>query len=199
MTRIAYYRVSSRDQSIEAQRLAMGGDFAREFSDEGVSGAVQAGKRPGFAKLLEYIREGDSLHVYAIDRLGRDSIDVQTTVRKLLEKGVTIEVRGLGQIAATGIGGLLLVLLAQMAELERDRIRERTDAGREAARVHLARHGKTHKGKASLGRPVEHDAQAIAAWRAENRASISATAKQFQVSDSTVKRALRAPAEPVTA
>lgn len=71
MSRIAYYRVSTNDQSIEAQRTAMGGSFDREFTDEGVSGGTVAAERPGFAALLSYIREGDTLHVYAIDRLGR--------------------------------------------------------------------------------------------------------------------------------
>ncbi|WP_309645683.1 recombinase family protein, partial [Phenylobacterium sp.] len=76
--RIAYYRVSSRDQSIEAQRHAMGGGFDREFSDEGVSGGVMAADRPGFAKLLDQVREGDTVCFYAVDRLGRDALDVQT-------------------------------------------------------------------------------------------------------------------------
>ena len=77
MTRIAYYRVSTADQSVESQRHAMGGGFDDEFDDIGVSGAVPAAQRPGFAKLLSYIRKGDTLHVYAVDRLGRDALDVQ--------------------------------------------------------------------------------------------------------------------------
>ena len=68
--RIAYYRVSTKDQSIEAQRLAMGGGFDQEFQDEGVSGGVMAAKRPSFAELLATVRDGDSVHVYAVDRLG---------------------------------------------------------------------------------------------------------------------------------
>jgi putative DNA-invertase from lambdoid prophage Rac len=49
--------------------------------------------------MLNYVREDDGIHVYAVDRLGRDAIDVQTTMRALLAKGVTVDVRGLGQIA----------------------------------------------------------------------------------------------------
>ena len=80
--RIAYYRCSTNDQSIEAQRHALlkdasGEAFDHEFSDEGVSGAVPAAQRPGFAELLRFIRKGDTLHVYAVDRLGRDALDVQ--------------------------------------------------------------------------------------------------------------------------
>jgi putative DNA-invertase from lambdoid prophage Rac len=192
MAHIAYYRVSTTDQSIEAQRaeLTKGQQIDKEFSDEGVSGAIPAADRPGFKALLEYIREGDTLHVYAVDRLGRDAIDVQATIRKLLnkgDKGVSVEVRGLGKIAK-GVGELIIAVLAQVADMERQRIRERTAAGREVARAALAETGKTHKGKASLGRPAKDDAKAVRAWRTANKASISGTAKHFGLSDSTVKR-----------
>ncbi|MFP3617243.1 recombinase family protein, partial [Paraburkholderia sp. SIMBA_050] len=76
-------------------------------------------------------------------------------------------------MSVTGAGGLLLALMAQMAELERERIRERTEAGRAVARASLAATGRTHRGKTSLGRPVEHDAASIAAWRTQNKASIA--------------------------
>ena len=194
MTRIAYYRVSTADQSIESQRHALGGDFEMEFQDEGVSGAIPAADRPGFSAMLATIKamkRKPELCVYAVDRLGRDSIDVQTTVRDLRANGIRVNVHGLGVIEGD-TGELLLTLMAQFAQMERNRIRARADAGRDAARASLAATGKTHKGAESLGRPVEHDAQAIAAWRVENGASISATAKHFGVSDSTVKRACAA-------
>lgn len=189
MSHIAYYRVSTSDQSIDAQRAALsdGRQFDREFSDEGVSVAVLAAERPGFAKLLAYIREGDTLHVYAVDRLGRDAIDVQSTICKLLDKGVAVEVNGLGRIAKGG-GELIIAVLAQVADMERQRIRERTAAGREVARAALAATGKTHKGKDSLGRPSKADAEAVQAWRKANNVSISHTAAHFELSDSTVKR-----------
>lgn len=187
MSRIAYYRVSTSDQNIEAQRQAMGGSFDREFVDEGVSGGTLASDRPGFAALLSYIREGDTLCVYAIDRLGRDAIDVQKTVRELMAKGVAVDVRGLG-IIAKGAGELIVAVLAQVAEMERERIRERCEAGRNAARASLRATGRTHKGKSSLGRPKAADAAAVASWRRENKASIAATAAQFGLSEATIKR-----------
>lgn len=203
-SRVAYYRVSTLDQSIEAQRSAMAGDrgFDHEFKDEGVSGSVPAASRPGFGKLLEYIRHGDTLHVYAVDRLGRDALDVQSTVRALLEKGVTVDVHGLGPIGR-GVGELILAVLAQVADMERKKIMERTAAGRATAEEHLLRTGKTHRGKASMGRPAgtvgkpgegrQVDPEAVRKWRLANgadgqRASIADTAKHFGVSVSTVKR-----------
>lgn len=186
-SRIAYYRVSTNDQSIEAQRSALGGAFDKEFSDEGVSGAVLAADRPGFSELLKYVREGDTVFVYAVDRLGRDALDVQGTVRTLLTKGVSVDVRGLGVIGR-GVGELILAVLAQVADMERQRIKERCEAGRVAARTSLATTGKTHKGKASLGRPFAHDAAMVRGWREENRESIARTAEHFGLSVSTVKR-----------
>lgn len=188
-SRIAYYRVSTVDQSIESQRSAMasGGDFDQEFVDEGVSGSVPAAKRKGFGDLLKYIRTGDTLHVYAVDRLGRDALDVQSTVRDLLKRGVAVEVHGLGLIAA-GVGELILAVLAQVADMERNRIIERTQVGRVTAREHLVRTGKTHKGKPSMGRPFEKDPSIVAKWRKDGNASIAVTAEHFGLSLSTVKR-----------
>lgn len=189
MSQIAYYRVSSNSQSIDTQRavLSNGKTFDREFSDEGVSGAIPAASRPGFAAMLNYVREGDTIDVFAVDRLGRDAIDVQTTIRALLAKKVTVDVRGLGQIAP-GVGELIVAVLAQVADMERQRINERTSAGRALAKATHEATGKTHRGKESLGRPMKADAAAVKVWRIENKASISQAASHFGLSDSTVKR-----------
>lgn len=185
--RLAYYRVSTADQSIEAQRSAMGGGFDQEFSDEGVSGGVLAAERAGFARLLASVRKGDTIHVYAVDRLGRDALDVQSTVRRFLDLGVTVDVYGLGPIGR-GVGELILAVLAQVAEMERRRIAERTAAGRQAARISLEQTGKTHRGKESLGRPFAADAGMVRDWRSNNQASIAVTARHFGLSPATVKR-----------
>jgi len=185
--RIAYYRVSTGDQSVEAQRTAMGGGFDREFADEGVSGGVMAADRPAFARLLDTVRNGDVVHVYAVDRLGRDALDVQATVRTLLNRGVTLQVQGLGAIGR-GVGELILAVLAQVADMERQRIRERTDSGRAAARAALAATGRTHRGKTGLGRPRAHAADQVVAWRKARNASIRETARHFSISEATVKR-----------
>lgn len=190
MSRIAYYRVSASEQSIESQRAALGGGFDKEFQDEGVSGAVPAAERAGFAQLLAYAREGDSIHVYAVDRLGRDALDVQQVVRDLMKRGVAIEIHGLGRIAA-GVGELILAVLAQVADMERKRIRDRTEAGRVVARELLATTGQTQHGKLSLGRPAAANAAEVKEWREANSASIAETAKHFGVSTSSVNRYCR--------
>lgn len=187
VSKIAYYRVSTRDQSIEAQRHALGGGFEEEFLDEGISGSVSAADRPGFSNLLKFIRRGDSLHVYSVDRLGRDAIDVQTTVRQLIQKGVSVEIYGLGYVES-GVGELVLAVLAQVADMERRRIADRTAAGRDLAKKSLQATGRTHRGKTSLGRPAVIDGNAIQKWRQQNSASISETAAHFGISRTSVKR-----------
>jgi putative DNA-invertase from lambdoid prophage Rac len=127
------------------------------------------------------------VYVYAVDRLGRDALDVQSTVRALIGKGVTVDVHGLGPIAGD-IGKLILAVLAQVAEMERNRIKERCDTGRVAARSALATTGKTHKGKHGLGRKPLDVGPQIATWKSEHGASIAQTAKHFDVSTASVKR-----------
>ena len=185
--RFAYYRVSTTDQSVEAQRHAMGGAFDREFADEGLSGATPAADRPGFSKLMDVVRVGDTVSVYAVDRLGRDALDVQATVRLLLNRGVALQIHGIGTVGA-GAGEIVLAVLAQVADLERRKIRERTAAGREAARAALTATGRTHRGKESLGRPKAREGAEVVTWRSANGASIRATAVHFGISEATVKR-----------
>lgn len=186
---LLYTRVSDSSQSSEAQLQTMLQDrsYDKIFNDEGVSGAVLAANRKGFSALLGNINAGDTLYVYAVDRLGRDAIDVLTTIKKLLSMDVLVHIRGLGLIAK-GIGELIVLVMAQMAEMERDRIRERTTNGRAVAKASLAATGFTHRGKTSLGRPAIIDAATVVAWRGANKASIAKTAKHFGLSDSTVKR-----------
>ncbi|PXW94214.1 putative DNA-invertase from lambdoid prophage Rac [Sphaerotilus hippei] len=198
MAHIAYYRVSTLGQSITAQREALLKEvgqegFLKEYQDEGVSGGVAAMSRPGFRQMSESIRAGDTLYVYAIDRLGRDAIDVQSTVGDLIKRSVTVYILGLGPIAK-GVGELIVAVLAQVAKMEKDRINERAQDGRAAARDSMAKTGKTHRGKDRLGGRAHKVLPAeLKGWRAANGkdgkpASISETAKHFDVSEATVKR-----------
>lgn len=73
---------------------------------------------------------------------------------------MTVEICGPGRIAK-GVGELIIAVLAQVADMERQRIRERTVTGRELARASLTHTGKTHRGKESLGRPVAGNPGAV--------------------------------------
>ena len=78
--------------------------------------------------------------------------------------------------------------LEAVADMERRRIVERCEAGREVARKALEETGRTHRGKAGLGRPFAVDPATVRAWRSENSASIAQTAEHFGIGTATVKR-----------
>lgn len=180
---IAYVRVSTDDQNTNAQRHAIESRYKihRWFSDEAVSGAIKAKDRGGFGHLLNYVREGDSLVVYAVDRLGRNTIDVLETVETLQEKGVAVFSICEGFDLSTPMGKAMLTMLAAMAELERSNIRERQMSGIKRAKA---------EGKA-LGRAKVINDRDVAQWREINAASIKATAEYFNISTASVKRACR--------
>lgn len=183
MAVIGYIRVSTGEQSVESQRHSIEQTHKVEewFSDEGVSGAVKALERPGFSELFKFVRKGDTLIVPAVDRLGRDTIDVLTTVETLRSKGVSIISLREGFDLSTPMGKAMLTMLAAVAELERSNIKARQMAGIARAKA---------EGKA-LGREKTIDDLAVAQWRKENAASIQATATQFGISLASVKRACR--------
>ncbi|MFM5718547.1 recombinase family protein [Aeromonas caviae] len=180
---IGYLRVSTGEQSVGAQRHSIEQTHNVEtwFTDEGVSGGVKALQRPGFAELFKFIRKGDTLIVPAVDRLGRNTIDVLNTVEALQSKGVSIISLREGFDLSTPIGKAMLTMLAAVAELERSNIKHRQMAGIAKAKA---------EGKA-LGREKTIDDTAVAIWRKDNSASIKLTAEHFGISPASVKRACR--------
>ncbi|WP_394561817.1 recombinase family protein [Aquipseudomonas alcaligenes] len=185
-TTIAYARVSTDGQSIEAQRHSINQRYNVSedgwFTDEATSGTTKALERKGFMALFAYARKGDTVVVAAIDRLGRNTIDVLETVEALKAKGVTVVSMREGFDLSSPTGKLMLTMLAAVAELERENIKARQMAGIEKAKADGRK----------LGAPKQHDDAAIAAWRKETGASIAVTADHWKVSLATVKRACRA-------
>ncbi|WP_210712446.1 recombinase family protein [Pseudomonas sp. MWU349] len=179
----AYCRVSTADQTAENQTHAIKSAGytlrANRVVSETISGSVPAMERPGFLSLLNKMEEGDTLVVLKLDRLGRDSIDIQTTIQQLDDAGIRVVSLDLGNTDLTsGAGKLLMQVIAAVAEMERDRIRERTREG-------LAR-AKSEGVK--LGRPVADDVTAqVLSYRRQGY-SQSATAAALGISVRTVKR-----------
>ena len=152
MTIFGYGRVSTGQQTTENQRLELeqaGYLIESEywFADEGISGKVCASQRPAFKALKIQIRQGETLVVSKLDRLGRDAIDVLQTIKELGNKGVKVIVHQLGNTDLTSPAGkLLLMMLSAVAEMERDLLVERTQAGLARAKAEgkiLGRPSKT--------------------------------------------------------
>lgn len=183
MASIAYVRVSTEDQSTRTQRASIKERHKvdRWFTDEATSGAIKAKDRKGLSELLSYVREDDTVIVYAIDRLGRNTIDVLETVETLNTKGVAVLSLREGFDMSTPMGKAMLTMLSAMAELERSNIKERQMQGIKRAKA---------EGKA-LGRVKVINDEDVALWRQENSASIKSTAMNFGISPASVKRACR--------
>ncbi|MCA8301290.1 recombinase family protein [Burkholderia seminalis] len=150
-----YARVSTVDQHTanQLQEIQAAGFNVdkRRVIEEAISGSTPAAERPGFQKLLERMEEGDVLVVTKLDRLGRNAMDVQSTVQKLVDAGIRVHCLALGGVdLASAAGRMTMGVLTAVAQFERDLLIERTQAG-------LAR---TKAAGTRLGRPsVLSDAQ----------------------------------------
>jgi DNA invertase Pin-like site-specific DNA recombinase len=112
------------------------------FADNGTSGTVPAREREGFAKLWGKLRAGDTVVVWKLDRLGRNTRDVLGVVEALEAQGVNLE-SVQDKIDTSGpMGRAMLTVMMAFAQLERDTIAERTRAGLEAARVRGSKPGR---------------------------------------------------------
>lgn len=179
MTTIAYYRVSTKDQTIETQRheLSKTYNIDREFYDEAVSGSTKGEDRQGFSEMLSYLREGDTLVTVDLDRLGRDSIDVQQNIASLKAKGVNVIITRLGVDLSTDAGDLLVTIMSKVAEMERRKTMERANAGRQRVKAEGGRLG---------GPKPKYTSEEVIELRKTK--SIAETAKELGCSIATVKR-----------
>jgi DNA invertase Pin-like site-specific DNA recombinase len=176
---VGYARVSTQDQDAALQRVALEEAGCARVFQETASGAQR--DRPELAAALSYMREGDTLVVWKLDRLAR-------SVRQLIETVEGLEARGVGfrslteNIDTTSPGGKLVFhLFAALAEFERGLIRERTMAGLANARA---------KGRTG-GRPrslAERDLIAVKALLADEQITMAEVAKRVGISPATLYR-----------
>ncbi len=129
---IGYARVSTQDQNLELQREALSKAGCKKVFEDKVSGT--RADRPGLAKTLEMLREGDTLVVWKLDRLGRSVKQLVDLVGDLHKHGV--QFRSLTDSIDTGTpsGRFFFHVMASLAEMERELTVERTRAGLEVAK-----------------------------------------------------------------
>lgn len=186
MSRVfAYARVSTSDQFTNnqvAEITAAGFEVQPgRMITETISGSVAAIQRPGFQKLLEKLEPDDILIVTKLDRLGRNAMDVRSTVEALADMGVRVHCLALGGVdLASPAGKMTMAVIAAVAECERDLLIERTRSGLLRAKS---------EGK-PLGRPKAlSPAQAQEAKvRIANGEAIAEVAKSLKTSRATVMR-----------
>ena len=187
---IGLARVSTDVQDAQLQQDALALAGCGRVYVEKVSTRKAAPERPGLAAALDYLRRGDTLVVWKLDRLGRSVKEVLTIADDLHARGIGVRIltgKLSGTYCPTGEGKFFFTMMAAFAELERDIIHERTMAGLAAAKAQ----GRTG------GRPTVMDADKLAAARARRaRGESPATiARALGVSRASIYRHLAAASE----
>lgn len=184
----AYCRVSTVDQTTANQlREITAAGFAIETHraiEEVISGSVEAKQRTGWSRLIERLESGDVLVVTKLDRLGRNAMDVRSTVEDLAAKGIRVHCLALGGVDLTSPAGkMTMQVISAVAEFERDLLIERTQSGLARAKA---------DGK-KLGRPVATETRANVQELKEQKFSQSQVAVKLGISLPTVKRHWKEP------
>lgn len=148
MAKIGYARISSKEQNIDRQLVALKG-VSKIFADK-LSGRDK--ERPQLQALLEYLREGDVVVVTELDRLSRKNADLTEIMNQIQQKGATLDVLNLPSMSGIEdenlrrlINHLIIELYKYQAESDRERIRERQQQG-----IELAKENGRYKGRKPL-------------------------------------------------
>lgn len=141
MSLIGYARVSTAEQDLALQMDALrAAGVSRIFEDRGVSG-VRA-DRPGLIEAMSYLRDGDTLVVWKLDRLGRSMTHLLQVVHELEQRRVGFRSLTENIDTTTPSGRLVFHIFGALGQFERDLIRERTRAGLSAAAARGRRGGR---------------------------------------------------------
>ena len=170
---VGYVRISTNEQNFFLQDDALKSAGCTKIFHDAASGT--RAERPGLASALEFVREGDVLTVWRLDRLGRSLAHLLETVGLLAARGVGLRSLTESIDTTTAWGRLVLQIFGAMAEFERNLIRERTYAGLSSARA---------RGRLG-GRPKVLDQQKVALARrlyAEKELTVKEICKMVGVS-----------------
>jgi DNA invertase Pin-like site-specific DNA recombinase len=137
---VGYARVSTDDQKLDLQKDAFKAANCEKVFEDQKSGATA--DRPGLQEALNYIREGDTLVVWRLDRLGRSLKDLLEMVNLLESKKIGFKSLQENIDTSSCSGKLFFHIFGALAEFERNLIRERTSAGLSAARARGRRGGR---------------------------------------------------------
>jgi DNA invertase Pin-like site-specific DNA recombinase len=141
--RVGYTRVSTVTQTLDQQNAALAAAAVTKTFSDTMSGACD--DRPGLEALMEYVREGDTVVVWKLDRLGRNTLHILETVKAMTDRGVTLISTTDGIDSSTAAGRMMIGVLGSLAEYERELIMERTALKREASRSSGVRFGRPKK------------------------------------------------------
>ena len=164
MSKVGYIRVSAIDQNTERQEVALKELNVNKIFTEKLSGKNT--NRPELHKMLDYVREGDTLYIESISRLARSTKDLLSLVQILQEKGVDLVSLKENIDTTTPQGRFILTIFGALSELERENMLQRQREGIEIAK----QNGKV-LGRPSIEIPKDWD-KIITLWK---RGEITAT------------------------
>lgn len=177
--RIGYARVSTEDQTLDLQRDALKKAKCRQIYEEHASGKNTA--RPELEACLKSLREGDTLIVWRLDRLGRSLADLIRLTQDLQGRGIAFASLTERIDTRSPTGQLVFHMFGALAEFERNLIRERTMAGLKAARARGRKGGRPRK-------LTPRDLKTVRALLRSGDVPVSTIAEQFRVARSTLYR-----------
>jgi DNA invertase Pin-like site-specific DNA recombinase len=176
---IGYARISTNDQNLDLQLDALDRAGCEKVFTDTLSGATAA--RPGLDEALSHLRNGDTLVVWKLDRLGRSLRHLIDTIQALNDRGIGFKSLQESIDTTTPGGKLVFHVFGALAEFERDLIRERTNAGLKAARARGRKGGRPKK----LDEKKSQQARTLSK---DNSISISEICKTLKISRSTLYR-----------
>jgi DNA invertase Pin-like site-specific DNA recombinase len=179
---IGYARVSTHDQTPNLQQNALTKAGCSKIFTDTASGTKR--ERKGLDEALAYVRSGDTLVVWRLDRLGRSLPHLIATMTSLEERGIGFKSLTENIDTTTSGGKLIFHIFGALAEFERNLIRERTQAGLMAARARGRRGGRPH----ALTKRQQSIAQALYNDKQHSIAEICWTLK---ISKATLYRAIK--------
>lgn len=135
-----YARVSTTDQNLDSQKALLIKAGCEQILEESISGKNT--DRPELTKLRQMVRDGDTVIVTSLDRLGRSLTDLVQIVNEFKDKGVIFKSLRENIDVSSAVGKMQFQMFAIFAEFERELIRERTKAGLMAARARGRKGGR---------------------------------------------------------
>ena len=180
---VGYARDSTRDQKPHLQLDALKQAGCERIFEETASGSKR--ERPELLAAMDFMRTGDTLVIWKLDRLARSTRQLLETVEELLQKGMGLKTLTQDLDTTTAGGRLIFTVFGAIAEFEREIIRERTSAGLDAARLRGRRGGRPR----SL---TEKDLKEARALLTDSDITVEDVARRLGVGSSTLYRYLPA-------
>lgn len=180
---VIYMRVSSTDQNLDRQREGLAAVQAEKVFQEKASAKTSEG-RAELQALLDYIRQGDCVHVWSIDRLARNIVDLENIVSRIKDKGCSVRFHKENLEFSAGIANpfneLIFRVLGSFAQFEREIIRERQREG-----IKIAREQGKYR---SCGRKPSLTPEQVTTIRERiaTGEKVAALAKEYSISRQTI-------------